>query len=122
MIAAYVARWAAQHPFSPLDVDCATTVMLKILDGKCKMAAGEKLVMACLYEQVKTRPGCNLGADIHRLIASARREADEFLRNEIYEKRLLAETALGRPLMKAFKAMIRQNGLLVDVPEEEEAA
>ena len=93
--------------------------MLKILDGKCKMAAGEKLVMEALYDHVKGRPGHALGEDIHRLIATARGLANEGLKNYIYEKRVLAETMISRPVMKTFKAMIRQEGLLDCMPAEE---
>jgi hypothetical protein len=106
-----VARWATRHLLSPAHVDCATAVMLKILDGKCKMAAAEKLVMALLYDTVKDRPGRHLGATEHALIASARAGGDAALRESIYEKRVLAETAISRPVMKAFKALIREQGL-----------
>ncbi|NHN77857.1 hypothetical protein HA520_11285 [Azotobacter chroococcum] len=112
MTAARVARWAEEHPLSPPHVDCATAVMLKILDGKCKMPPTEKLVMALLYEQVKQRPGEKLGADIHQLIADARKRLDEDMQFLIYEKRVLAETMISRPVMKGFKAMLRERGLL----------
>lgn len=120
MSAEHVVRWVQAHPLSPIQVDCATAIMLKILDGKCKMAFGEKRVMAELYEQVKTHPGLNLGADIHRLIAHAQNHADEAMKTFIYEKRVLAETMISRPVMKGFKAMIRQQGLLNDAQDEEE--
>lgn len=118
----HVAAWVRAHPLSPIHVDCATAVMLKILDGKCKMAAGEKVVMEQLYDQVKGLPGCALGEEIHRLIATARRVADDGLKNFIYEKRVLAETTITRPVMKDFKALIRQQGLLVDAPDDEYAS
>ena len=119
----HVARWVGAHPLSPQHVDCATAVMLKILDGKCKMGAGEKLVMEALYDQIRECPGHALGEDTHRLIASARQLANEGLKNFIYEKRVLAETMISRPVMKGFKAMIRQEGLLDCVlAEEDEAA
>jgi len=113
MTAAHVARWAEEHPLSPPHVDCATAVMLKILDGKCKMPPAEKLVMALLYERIKGCPGEKLGADIHQLIADARKRLDEDMQFLIYEKRVLAETMISRPVMKGFKAMIREQGLLV---------
>ncbi|HJV92949.1 MAG TPA: hypothetical protein VJ572_05685 [Azonexus sp.] len=119
MTAEYVASWVRAHPLTPIQVDCATAVMLKILDGKCKMAAAEKLVMEQLYDQVKALPGLGLGEETHRLIATARSLADDGLKNFIYEKRVLAETMITRPVMKGFKAMIREHGLLVDAPEEE---
>lgn len=115
-----VQQWLLLHPLSPTHVDCATTVMLKILDGKCKMPATEKQVMALLYDAVKTQPGQVLGAELHPLIASAREYLDEELTTRIYETRLLAETTLSRPVMKGFKAMIRQQGLLDGVSQEAE--
>jgi hypothetical protein len=116
----HVARWAEAHPLSPGHVDCATAVMLKILDGKCKMREAEKAVMALLYDAVRARPGEKLGDDIHALIADARGNLDEAMKMHVYEKRVLAETAISRPVMKGFKAMIRQEGLLVGADEAED--
>ena len=106
-----VARWVRIHPLGPVHVDCATAVMLKILDGKCKMESEEKRVMAWLYDEVKGRPGNRLGGDIHRLIGDSRDALDDDTRNRIYEQRVLAETMISRPVMKGFKAMIREQGL-----------
>ena len=114
-----VAQWLAAQPLSPIHVDCGTTVMLKILDGKCKMREAEKRVMELLYDEIKTQHGLLLEPSIHVLIASARLHADEDMKNRIYEQRLLAETAISRPVMKGFKAMIRQQGLLAGALEEE---
>ncbi|GAB3472999.1 hypothetical protein [Azotobacter salinestris] len=121
MKAEHVARWAEAHPLSPIHVDCATAVMLKILDGKCKMKPTEKLVMALLYEQVKHLPGEKLGADIRQLIADARKRLDEDMQFLLYEKRVLAETMISRPVMKGFKAMLRETGLLEPELDWEEA-
>jgi hypothetical protein len=111
MNADQVAPWAAAHPLTPAHVDCATAVMLKILDGKCKMAEDEKAVMARLYDAVKGREGLLLGAAAHALIVRARGTDDPELREQVYEKRVLAETMISRPVMKGFKAMIREQGL-----------
>lgn len=113
-----VSHWVESHPLSPIQVDCATAVMLKILDGKCKMRDSEKVVMALLYDAVKTWPGQVLKPSLHSLIASARAQTDESMKTLIYEKRLLAETTISRPVMKSFKAMIRAQGLLDDSTEE----
>jgi hypothetical protein len=43
------------------------------------------------------------------------------MKDFIYEKRVLAETARSRPVMKAFKAMIREQGLFAGMGEEEVA-
>lgn len=107
----HIKQWVQAHSLSPIHVDCATTVMLKILDGKCKMNTEEKVVMTLLYEQVKHCPSELLGADIHALIANSQNQLDDASKMIIYEKRLLAETMISRPVMKGFKAMIREQGL-----------
>jgi hypothetical protein len=108
--------WVAEFITDPLHVDCATTVMLKILDGKCKMNPAEKVVMAALYRACRPLAGALLGDDVHQLIARASAAQagagmDDALRLVVYERRLLAETMLSRPLMKTFKALLRQQGL-----------
>lgn len=119
--ASEVQDWVASQALTPSDVDCAVTVMLKILDGKCKMRPTEKQVMTHLYHAVCELPGIQLGADIHRLIAQAGAQPDDSMKLAIYEKRVLAETMISRPVMKAFKSMIREQGLLDPRHDAEEA-
>jgi hypothetical protein len=107
----YVLNWANSHFLEPIHIDCITTVVLKILDGKCKMTPVSKVVMELLYDAVKEHQGIHLGKDIHALIKTARSCSTDELRNHIYEKRLLAETTISRPVMKSFKAMIKEKGL-----------
>lgn len=107
-----VIGWAEQHLTDPQHIDCTTTVMLKILDGKCKMDAQNKAVIPLLYEVARRRPGKLLDEAYHSLIAQARQGMDEAMALFIYEKRLLAETMLSRPVMKAYKAWLRQHGIL----------
>lgn len=108
---AYISHWVKNHPLNSEQRDCVTAVMLKILDGKCKMCSEEKLIMTELYDQVKAQPGVLLTDEIHQLIAVARNNLTDEIKDFIYEKRVLAETAISRPVMKKFKAMIRQQGL-----------
>lgn len=121
MNAEQITTWLESSPLSPIQIDCVTTVMLKILDGKCKMRSEEKSVMALLYDQIKNKQGQFLTTETHVLIADARNrcEEDEALKMLIYEKRLLAETTISRPVMKQFKAFIREQGLLDDLKEED---
>lgn len=116
MIDAALLSWLSAHPLSPVEVDCATAVMLKILDGKCRMNEEEKVVMAALYEAVKNLPGKQLEETCHALIAAARLDCSDTMRERVYEKRVLAETTLSRPVMKTFKARIRREGLFEAVP------
>lgn len=110
--AARLSDWAVTHLLAPADVDCTTTVMLKILDGKCKMGPRDKDVIPVLYDAIRHRPGQLLGEDMHALIARARDGEREALVAEIYEHRVLAETAISRPVMKAYKARLREAGVL----------
>lgn len=108
----HVAQWVAQYPLQPVHVDCAIAVMLKIIDGKCKMPAVEKRVMEVLYDHVAHEPHERLAPELHHLIRRARVDHTEEVKLEVYEQRVLAETTISRPVMKAFKAMIRSRGLL----------
>ncbi|MGB0681249.1 MAG: hypothetical protein ACPGOV_00995 [Magnetovibrionaceae bacterium] len=96
--------------------DCIIAVMLKILDGKCKMAADEKLIMTALYDAYRPRCGEQLGETYHRMIAETRDlvadEKAEDVRMRVYEHRVLAETMISRPVMKGFKARLRRESLL----------
>ena len=115
-----VGQWLQQHPLSAAEVDCAVAVMLKIMDGKCRMADDEKVIMSQLYRAVKHQPGKLLDDGVHQLIAtashqlavSADAEQADAIRLLIYEQRLLAETRISRPVMKQFKAGLRRHGLL----------
>ncbi len=98
--------------FRPIEVDCATAVMLKILDGKCKMAPDEKEIMAALYDALKARPGEVLDFSLRQTIAQARENLNASKKMEIYELRVLAETQISRPVMKGFKARLREVGVL----------
>lgn len=106
------AAWARRAPLEPIQVDCITTLMLKILDGKCKMAGSEKEAVAVIYDAIQPRPGALLDPAVHALIARARPRPDAGQVEAIYEQRLLAETMLSRPVMKGFKAWLRAEGVI----------
>ncbi len=114
----FAKAWAASAHLEPAEIDCATALMLKIIDGKCKMSSEEKAVMAVVYDQIKTRPGNILGADDHALIALARAEPEPDLLARVYERRVLAETMISRPVMKGYKAMLRNVGVLGGLQDE----
>lgn len=108
--------WLQANPLATHEVDCAIAVMLKILDGKCKMKADEKIVMAALYQAVKDNPSDLFGEDIHAVIRRGNNDHSETMKLQIYETRVLAETQISRPVMKAFKARIRQAGIFSCLP------
>ena len=104
--------WARDWKAEPIHIDCTSTVMLKILDGKCKMNSEEKQVIAVIYDIIKDQPGKLLDNSVHHLIDEARKHPNEKILEEVYEQRLYAEQTISRPVMKAYKAMLRREGIL----------
>lgn len=111
-VAIDVEAWVEAARLSPVELDCVTAILLKVIDGKCKMSSEGKAVMSRIYAVTKSRPGKLLGEDTHQLIAEAEHDTGEAMKMRVYEQRLYAETMIGRPTMKAFKAMLRSEGLI----------
>ena len=80
------------------------------------MKPESKVVMEMLYDAVKDQPGVLLLHDTHALIERARSQLTDEMKEIVYENRLLAETMISRPVMKHFKALIKELGLF-DFPE-----
>lgn len=100
------ARWARETVFSPLDRDCVTAVMLKMLDGKCKMAEADRQALTAVYDVLRDRPGECLGAEVRDLIDSARDGAGGDMAEQVHAWRVRAEALIPKPAMKAFKQFI----------------
>ena len=120
---ARLAAWLTTATLSPPECDCITAVMLKILDGKCKMPTHEKIIMEALYRATKHLPGLHLQGEFHQFISdfldADRTGIDEASILAIYERRVLAETRISRPVMKKFKARLRAEGVL---PKKDQTA
>ncbi|GGB83276.1 hypothetical protein GCM10011352_06400 [Marinobacterium zhoushanense] len=106
------AEWLRNHRLSLKEIDCVIALMLKILDGKCKMNEEDKRLTRELYAHCVTLEGERLKNDLHALIREALDHPSAQLLDLVYEKRVLAETMISRPVMKAFKARLRREGLL----------
>ena len=99
------ADWARGQRFTPQEVDCTTAVVLKILDGKCKMRPGEMAAVIAVYEVVRDQPAPLFDTGAHRLIdAACRGEPDDAA---IHTLRCYAEEQIPKPVMKAYKAVLR---------------
>ena len=101
------AEWAAEQTFDTSAVDCTTTVVLKILDGKCKMLPGEKAAIMEIYDVVRENPGVIFDATTHHIIATARNENTGDMAERIHMLRVYAEDKIPKPVMKKYKAMLR---------------
>ncbi|MGB0713811.1 MAG: hypothetical protein ACPGUC_09655, partial [Gammaproteobacteria bacterium] len=97
------AAWALGEPFDDSRVDCTTAVVLKILDGKCKMSDGEKAAITAIYRAVR-RDTPLFGRDVHLRIDGALVDQPDTV---IHTLRVRAEAAIPKPVMKAFKAYLR---------------
>ena len=102
------AQWAEAQDFSSTDVDCTTTVVLKILDGKCKMLPGEKVAIMEIYDVIRSGSGVLFDATSHQIIDQARHQFSKEVQQIIHNLRLLAEKHIPKPVMKKYKAMLRE--------------
>lgn len=99
--------WAQQMIFDATQVDCTTAVVLKILDNKCKMLPGEMAAVLCIYDVVRQHPGKVFDDLAHQIIAQARNQPEE-TRERIHTLRLYAEANIPKPVMKTYKALLRE--------------
>jgi len=111
-------RWAHATPLEPVHLDCVAAIMLKILDGKCRMGEAEKAALTAVYDVVRTRPGLSLGDEVHALIAQARQGTNPALAEAVHAWRVRAETEIPKPVMKAFKHMLRTSLPMPDPRKE----
>ena len=101
------AEWALQNKFSPTQVDCTTAVALKILDNKCKMLPGEKNAVLAIYDAVKQLPAELFDTSVHHVISRARKQNDKNIMQMIHALRVKAEADIPKPVMKQYKAFLR---------------
>lgn len=103
------AAWAEATEFSPIHVDCIIAIVLKILDDKCKMGAEEKSSLMAIYEITKSRKGALFDIDIHQEIEAARLGKSVLVAGRIHQLRKQAEASIEKPVMKAFKVLLRNS-------------
>lgn len=102
------AQWAQTASLSPSDIDCTTAVVLKILDHKCKMTYEAQEAVLAIYDVVKNRGMERLGADVHQVIAEVENNPTEAVFNQLHELRVYAESVIPKPIMKAYKQLLRE--------------
>lgn len=99
--------WAQSMQFDATQVDCTIAIVLKILDNKCKMLPGEKAAVMCIYDVVKSDPGKLFDDRVHATINLARIQNNEENSAKIHALRIYAEANIPKPIMKAYKAILR---------------
>jgi hypothetical protein len=103
------AIWAETAPLDPLQIDCVTAVMLKILDNKCKMLPEQQMAMIAIYSVVRERRGVLFEPSIHQQIDEALKADSAISNQQIHELRLYAERVIPKPVMKHFKSYLRDS-------------
>jgi len=105
------AAWAMEATFESIHLDCITAIMLKVLDGKCKMGAAEKGAITAVYDITRSRPGQGFGDQVHTVIASGRAMQSTGIADDIaaaiHAWRVTAESAIPKDVMKNFKKLLR---------------
>jgi hypothetical protein len=103
------AKWAMETAFEASQLDCITTIMLKILDAKCKMEEADKIALSAVYDVVKARSGQDVDENVHALIAANRKCPSDASSVQIHDRRVQAEERIPKPVMKSFKQFLRTN-------------
>ena len=117
------AAWARDTVFDAAQLDCIIAIMLKILDGKCKMEDADKNALSAVYDALKVQSqhefSQSFGAATHILIEAARHNRGEScaLAQQICAARVQAEAIIPKPVMKAFKQRL-QRAMPRHVPQE----
>lgn len=101
--------WAENSDLDAEQLDCVTAVALKILDRKCKMPPEEQEAMLAIYDLLHPAPATHFDDSVHEVIDSAlqQQHVDPVTAEAIHRLRLQAEALIPKPVMKAFKAQLR---------------
>ncbi|MDD2894203.1 MAG: hypothetical protein PHF20_09785 [Halothiobacillaceae bacterium] len=117
------AAWARDTVFDAAQLDCIIAIMLKILDGKCKMEDADKSALSAVYDALRASLrhefGQGFGEATHALIEAARQSRSESTAwaQPICEARMQAEAYIPKPVMKAFKQRL-QRAMPRHLPQE----
>jgi hypothetical protein len=101
------AAWATEQQFTLTDIDCTTAVVLKILDGKCRMSTCEMAAIMEIYDVVRCDSGVLFSEADHQAIHQARVNPTDAVLTRIHKLRVFAESRIPKPVMKQYKSMLR---------------
>ena len=98
-----VAIWASKIRFNSRQLDCLTTLMLKILDGKCKMEQSVQDLVVVIYQSTVKEHVELFDPAVHEFIWEVRKQRNPVTSRQLHELRLYAEQAIPQLVMKQFK-------------------
>jgi hypothetical protein len=105
-----VFTWAQHNDFTQEELKYATILQLKILDEKCKMTPEDQEIFKRVYKGISAKEPSLFCQDIHQLIQKASSDelkAIDSYKDLIHTQRVAYEDQMKRPIMKAYKAMVR---------------
>lgn len=108
-----IVKWALNYNFSKQDYEYATTLTLKILDNKCKMSSEDQEIFMIVYDSMLRKEDKPLKSELNSFIQKARDEENPFevkcaYKEDIHNLRVKFEESMQRPIMKAYKTMVRE--------------
>lgn len=111
--------WALNYNFTPIEIDYAAKLALKMLDDSCQMTHEDRKIFFYVYDGICDREDIKLEDDMNRLILLSRDRETIFSKPEFANiVHACKEEVIPNMLkvhMKAFKKMVRKNlGLLQD--------
>ncbi|MEW7979761.1 MAG: hypothetical protein AB2813_08160 [Candidatus Sedimenticola endophacoides] len=89
--------------FDLQQVDCMIAVMLKILDGKCKMEPRAQAMAGAVYRRMDKDSSELFDLDIFQFIGQVQQQPDPLSLKQVHALRLYAEASIPKSVMKAFK-------------------
>ena len=101
-----ILEWCEHSSFSAVQLDCLTSLMLKILDDKCQMDEMHQDVIKAMYSITGERVGVLFDPNIHLFIQQVLQESTPVYDLHIHELRLYAESAISQQEMKSFKQFL----------------
>lgn len=104
-----IEQWAANTHFNLQQVDCLIGIVLKMLDGKCKMDKLAQHSVQIIYCQGHHQRSHLFDPAIHCLIEQSFEHMDRLMEKQIHQLRLFAESAIPKPVMKDFKQYLWAN-------------
>ena len=109
--------WAKNYNFTPIEIEYATKLALKMLDDSCKMSLEDRELFFYVYDALCDRDDIKLEDDVNRLVLLARNRETIYSKPQyatiIHACRIEVIPSMLRVHMKAYKQMVRKNlGLL----------
>jgi len=103
-------EWAKTHEFNDTQIQYATLLALKILDGQCKMDYDNYNLFMSIYDGIADKRSTPFNKKVHKIIELARTNDPIIPKKEyveaIHTLRLKMMENMDKSSMKAFKQLI----------------